>query len=342
MLQYLPWSTSTHNNCLSKYRLGKFSCLDIELGGKCNYHCVYCDSPDRQKGCIISLNAIETILSQGSFDWIFVCGLGEPTYSDNYEKFIDLLNLCKKYHVRCSAFSNLSNLTNELSDYIADGILHLLFKYDSYDSNIVQSLYGTKYSRKQLDNIKLAKQLVLIDNNTTNLAASIVPTRLNKNYIVSIVEECLSSNIFPLIGELELSGKGQINYANLCLDRNELLQLKDEVEKLIGETYTIPICPSVISGIHFSSDSFITVDEFTGLSCHWFWLEEPKVRKLIHFNEKVPLKTIEQEIITYRNSQIEKIQTFLSNPSQVGLAFGGCGGEVQKIFEQYIDCHRRP
>ena len=51
----------------------------IELGGQCNYKCVYCDSPSRNKESIISTSKIEEVLKTKKIDWIYICGLGEPT-----------------------------------------------------------------------------------------------------------------------------------------------------------------------------------------------------------------------------------------------------------------------
>lgn len=43
---------------MEKYSRRIFSILDVELGGECNYHCVYCDSPDRNKKCKIPIDGI--------------------------------------------------------------------------------------------------------------------------------------------------------------------------------------------------------------------------------------------------------------------------------------------
>lgn len=341
MFEYLPWSNETHRECLKKYLNGTFSCLDIELGGCCNYHCVYCDSPDRKKQCNISFKDMERIISEGNFDWVFICGLGEPTFKENYQNLLVLLGYCKKYNMKCSVFSNFSNLTKELLEYIDAGILHVLYKYDSFDVNTIKMIYGTKKAKEQIENIKLAKSYVRTNDEHTNFAASIVPTKLNKDFIIPIVEECLESRIFPLIGELELSGKGQINYENLSLEKEELLEIKENVEKIIGKQYDIPICPSIISGIHFNSNGNITVDEYTGLSCHWFWLEEPKVKTLLTTNEHTSLYQIQNAIFTYRDSQLYKIEDYLKSLNKVGLAFGGCGGDVNKIFTQYLEHYYR-
>ncbi len=63
MLEYLPWSKKVLAENLQIYSEGRFLCLDIELGGECNYHCVYCDSPDRGKCCTL-LTGITNIEKQ--------------------------------------------------------------------------------------------------------------------------------------------------------------------------------------------------------------------------------------------------------------------------------------
>lgn len=341
MLEYLPWSKELHEKLLEKYGRGIFSCLDIELGGECGYHCAYCDSPDRKKTCTIKIERLERLIQTGQFDWVYVCGLGEPTFNGNYEKFITILSLCKKYNLRCSTFSNFSILNDVLIEYVENDVLNILFKYDSNNMDMVRALYGTENVKEQLNNIKRAVRYVSNKNGTTNLAASIVPTQLNKNDIIPIVEECLSVGIFPLLSELELSGKGQTNYENLWLNKDELYRIKEEIERICGSEYVVPICPSVISGIHISYDSKITVDDFSGLSCHWFWLKEPKIKTLLYFNDGIEIKTIEQAIIGYRDSRITFVRDYSKSNGEIGLAFGGCGGSVPQIFEQYVANHKR-
>lgn len=340
MIEYLPWSRTVHKSNLKRYENGGFSCLDIELGGECNYHCVYCDSPDRDKKCTILFDGLENLLSTGEFAWIYICGLGEPTYNKNRKWLLELLGCCKKYGVRCSIFSNLSLMTEELEAYIKEGILHVFFKYDSYEHGITRTLYGAKDIKTQLHNIDKLKKLVVSEQGATNLAASIVPTRLNKEYILPIVQECIEADIYPLLGELELSGKGMVNYENLCLSAEELSEIKAQVETAIGETYKIPVCPSVLSGIHFSYDGYITVDRYSGLSCHWFWLKEPKVEKIMRFDSKSSVEEITEKIMNYRDNCMGLVKSYLQKDQKIGGAFGGCGGDVHQLFQEYLEHHR--
>lgn len=339
MFEYLPWSEKERHKCLERYKCGQFSILDIELGGECNYNCVYCDSPDRKKGCSVSLDKVEQFMNMGTFRWVYICGLGEPTFKKNYQLLIGILQLCEKYGLQCSIFSNISHLTDELKEYIKKHILFVLFKYDTRHSSLVKTLYGTRRPNDQLKAISELKSLVCFENGTTNIAASIVPTQLNYSEILNIVSDCIDSHIFPLLGELELSGKGQTNYENLFLSSEELIALKVKIEKKWGAQYMIPVCPAVINGIHINNQCDVTVDTFSGLSCHWFWLQEPKTEILTHSSHGFAPQEIVARILDYRNKKIADVMGFSKSHSKVGAAFGGCGGDVTNLFDEYLRMH---
>lgn len=336
MLEYLPWSKQEFTICVHDYINGHLPILDLELGGGCNYNCVYCDSPDRGKPCHVSLDNIEKLMSAGEFRWVYICGLGEPTFGENYSFLVNLLSLCEKHDIRCSIFSNLSNLTEELKSYIRKGILYILFKYDTKKASRIKTLYGTRETEAQLSAINELWSLVHFENGLTNIAASIVPTQLNSDEILNIVEECIDHHVFPLIGELESSGKGQTNYENLFLNHSELLSIKDRVDKIWNGHYNIPICPAVINGLHINNQNSITVDSFSGLSCHWFWLKEPKIETLAHLDDKVSLDTLKASVYNYREEHVVDVVSFLKEYTPVGGAFGGCGGDVIQLFKTYL------
>ena len=334
MIEYLPWSKKFFKKGLENYAVGHFNVLDIELGGQCNYHCIYCDSPSRNKNSIVSIEKIEDVLKSQKIDWIFICGLGEPTATGNMSLFTSILDLCLKYNVKCSCFTNLSILNSEIENYIKKGVLHILFKYDSIDLSTISNLYGTNKAEEQIKNIETIKQLVKVKNEYTNIAASIVPTKKNKNEVLSIVKDCLDNNIFPLIAELENSGTAQENYNELALSNEELTEIKAQINDLIEDEYEIPICPAVICGVYIGYDGMVTVDTKTGLSCHWFWLEEPKTKNIGNFNN-LDFSIITAEINKYRRKQINEVRNIYQNRDN--LIFGGCGGDVIKILSKYIE-----
>ena len=169
---------------------------------------------------------------------------------------------------------------------------------------------------------------------TLILPASIVPTKKNKDEILSIVTDCLNNKIFPLIAELENSGTAQEYYNELALSNEELDILKLQINSLIDDEYEIPICPAVICGIHIGYDGVVTVDSKTGLSCHWFWLEEPKTKTIGNFNNS-DFSSIIAGINKYRKNQIDEVRSVFRNRNN--LVFGGCGGDVTKILSKYIE-----
>lgn len=338
MLEYSPWSSKTYNECLDNYLNGSFSILDIELGGQCNYHCIYCDSPNREKTCSVSLTKVEQLFDSHPIKWVFICGLGEPTASGNLRVLLEILRLCKKYNAKCSIFTNLSVLNEELEDYLKSGTLNILFKYDSDDFVKSMKLYGASSVNKHFFNVDRVKRCVQIEDGSTNIAASIVPTSINKDEIVSVVKNCLGCNFYPLIAELEDSGDAHDYYSQLALSSEDLLSVKTEVNELIGEEYIVPFCPAVISGIHIRFDGKVTVDEKTGLSCHWFWLQEPKTHIIGDFNED-GISEIIKKIEQYRKERFDFITKVLENETH--SVFGGCGGDAIALLNDYAEVFRR-
>lgn len=334
MIEYLPWSKNVFEDCMDYYNSGEYVILDIELGGQCNYQCIYCDSPCRELYCDISLEKIEATFRDNKIKWVFICGLGEPTVKDNLSILLNILSICEKYGAKCSIFTNLSNLSQALVKYIKKGILYVLFKFDSKDIVKNLSLYGVSNVNKQLYNIERIKQLVNFSNGCTNIAASIVPTQINKNDIIDIVKECVNSNIYPLIAELENSGDAQDYYKQLSLSDNELTKIRNEVNDYLGESYQVPVCPSVICGIHIRHDGNVTVDEYTGLSCHWFWLEEPRTKIIGNFNNEV-INEIIEKLDLYRTQKMSDVKELVYK--QHKTVFGGCGGDINYLLKRYLE-----
>ena len=337
MLEYLPWSVQEFNNTLDYYKNRKLSILDIELGGACNLSCVYCDTPDRVSQSNIEIKSLEQILLSKRIQWIFICGLGEPTVKSNKRKLLEVLSLCKKYGIRCSMFTNLVEFDDELFNYIKSGILYILFKLDTFESPRMQELYGIKNGKVLLSKLKEAIESVNINNSLTNIAASIVPTSKNKDEVIKIIEFCLNKGLFPLIGDLENCGMPQEIYQSLKLKEQDLFSIKLEIQKRFNIKYKVPICPSVIGGIHINSDSEIVVDEDTGLSCHWFWLQKPKVHKLLSFTNKSKYEEIVISIINYRNQKLSFVTDYI--PKIQEMSFGGCGGDIKYLLNEYINAH---
>ena len=332
LYEYAPWAKDALHRILSESS-NSLPILDIQFGGACNLNCIYCDTPKYGLPCSLNLKSIEKIINTGNIKWIYACGLGEPTAEGNVEALKRILAICKRMSVKMSMFSNLVNLDDELLDYIKYGTLHVLFKLDSFNPEVMQFLYGADKSQTILENYHKLKDVVLIKDGTTNLGASIVPTSKNYEEIYHIIDWCMENGIYPLLGQLENAGKCAHIFHELELKDEQLLTLRNYMESKYGVHYEIPVCPATISGVHITNGNKVIVDERTGLSCGWFWLDEPKMIAIDDIR-KSSLEEITSKIIDYRKSKFAEVVEIEKNLEP--NPFGGCGGDAKALLSQYI------
>ena len=333
MLEYYPWSTKAFNEMLNEYRNNQLPILDLELGGECNCNCLYCDSPNRSVNIEYSTESIIKILETGHFKWLFVCGLGEPTFERNLEVLELLLSVCDSYQIKCSIFTNALNITPQIRQFIDKGILHILFKYDSFDDAVNNEIIGRKLDIGYNEIFSQMQECVITHGDYTNIAASIVPTVYNENILGALAKKCMDSNIFPLIGELEVAGKAAEKYEKLVPAREKLLAAKLSVDQIFCGQYRIPNCPSTIGSIHIAANGDITVDALSGLSCSWFWLETPNIISLGNINQGFDYYEVVDKIFDYRKKVFHNVHS-LEKP-YVDSSFGGCGGNIRELLVIY-------
>lgn len=335
-IEYNPWATCNVKEIIYKSR-HDLPILDIQLGGACNLNCVYCDTPKYSAPCLVNLDSIEKIIRDSKIEWIYVCGLGEPTVYQNIRHLKQLLKICKEKNIKLSMFSNILNLDEELIEYIDKGILYILFKLDTFDKEKMKYLYGKDKGDVILKKYDLLKEVTHYKNGITNLGASIVPTSVNYDEIPKIIDYSLENGIFPLIGQLENAGVCANIFNRLNVSEKNLKLIKKYLEQAYGIDYEIPICPATISGIHINNTNGIILDKKTGLSCPWFWLDEP-MYKIIGNIQNMSYEEIVQKIIEYRILKIHEVVTMEKNIEL--YPFGGCGGNAKKLLKTYIDIYK--
>lgn len=333
MYEYAPWATDVLKRILS-ISSESLPILDLQFGGSCNLDCIYCDTPKYKYPCLLDLEAIERIINNGNIQWVYACGLGEPTVKGgNGYALKKVLAMCKAKSIKMSIFSNMVDLDDELLQYIDSGTLHVLFKLDSFIPEVMNYLYGVDRSKIILQNYEKLKEVIHIKEGTTNLGASIVPNAKNREEIYKIVDFCMEYGIYPLLGQLENAGKCASIFEKLKVNDNELLALRQYIKGTYGANYQIPICPATIAGIHITNTNKVIVDEKTGLSCGWFWLDEPKMIEIANIIDMSP-EEITSKIMSYRKSKFANVvaieKSLKTNP------FGGCGGDAKALLQQYI------
>lgn len=332
MYEYTPWSKKVLKRILAN-SAATLPILDVQLGGACNLNCIYCDTPKYHSPCSLDIDSLERIIHNGNIEWVYTCGLGEPTAPGNIEAFKQILAICKREGAKVSVFSNIVNLDDELLSYIAEGTLNVLFKLDSFDKQKMAYLYGQDRGEIILRNYQRLLEAIKISDGTTNLGASIVPTKTNCADVYQIIDFCMDKGVFPLLGQLENAGKCSSVFEEMELKEEELLSLRSYINQKYGVNYQIPVCPATISSMHITNTNNVMVDEKTGLSCAWFWLEDPKMITLGNIKE-MSADEITKRIIDYRKSKFQEVveiaRKLESNP------FGGCGGDAKTLLEQYI------
>ena len=337
MLEYGPWSNASLEDTLGAYRQGHLTILDIQLGSACNFSCLYCDTPDRETTSRPKLSMLKQLASQSSLDWLFICGLGEPLAGPNADDLFSLLTYCQETGLRCFMFSNLSHLTDRLLSFVESGTLNILFKLDSLRPGRAGRLYGTDNPGHQLRQVKRLIGAAAVEGGCTNLAASIVTTAINKDEIEDLLIFCDDHGVFPLVADLEDSGRGSDHFSQLKLSRAELISVRELIGHRYGREYVVPICPSVIGGIHVGATNHVLVDEYTGLSCHWFWLKEPKVHRLMEIGDECDIERISARIVQYRETRLAHTRELLGE--DITLPIGGCGGDIERLLRAYVDAH---
>lgn len=197
----------------------------------------------------------------------------------------------------------------------------------------MEYLYGKDRSSTILRNYQRLVEAIRVEDGTTNLGASIVPTKVNYDEIYNIIDFCRNTNIFPLLGQLENAGKCSEVFNDLELKDDKLIALRNYIKEQYKTDYEIPVCPATISSIHITNTNNVIVDERTGLSCAWFWMEDPKMISLGNIR-KMSAEDITSKIIDYRKSKFSDVISIESNLSK--NTFGGCGGDAKTLLQKYI------
>lgn len=345
MMQYKPWEKEEVKSLIQESNQ-KLPILDIQLGGACNLRCTYCDTPKYGFPCLVDLPSIEKLMDDGDIKWVYICGLGEPTEPTNLGHLKQILQWCKEKNIKLSMFSNMLDLDQELLDYIDYGTLHVLFKLDSFDKDKMTYLYGLDKVRNSfsedpadimLRNYQLLKEVTHNQDGITNLGASIVPTSINYQELPLIVEYCMENGIFPLIGQLENAGTCSRVYEELKVKEEDLIKYRNYISNIYGVDYEMPICPATISGIHVTNTNRIILDKRTGMSCPWFWLDEPEL-EIIGDIKNMTYDEIVQKVLEYRQ---RKMASVIEMEQHIELyPFGGCGGNAKQLLRTYINLHR--
>ena len=163
-------------------------------------------------------------------------------------------------------------------------------------------------------------------------------TSVNYDELPSIINWCMENSIFPLIGQLEDAGSCSKVYKELEVKVEDLNKFRDFISSTYGVNYEMPTCPAAISGIHVTNTNKVILDKRTGLSCPWFWLDEPQL-EVIGDIENMNYEEIVKRILKYRSLKLPEVKDMERHVEL--YPFGGCGGNAKQLLKTYIDVSKR-
>ncbi|MDR0461789.1 MAG: radical SAM protein [Christensenellaceae bacterium] len=345
--EYRPKSKGQWAITQSKLEQGKIPMLDLQFGGGCNARCVYCDTPNYTAPNNIDMEAIKKIIEGGNIDWVFLCGLGEPTAREtgNRDKFKYLLGLAHENGVKVSAFTNIIDIDKEILDYIDNETLSVLHKLDSFNSERVAKTFGIneKAAKKHLENVEILREIAsnkhAID---TNIGASIVLTNKNYDEAERLIDHCLENGIFPFYGELENSGKstGKL-YKDLNPTQEQVKRVKDLFSARGIADYRPPLCPSQFASVHIDNNNMVSIAHGSGLACSWCTLCDNNKVKRVNIGD-IREKSYEQicdEIWADRFDMYKGLKELAKHTDK--SIVGGCGGNQSEVLCTQLNITRK-
>lgn len=338
MIEFIPWSQKVLNECIDMHKKGLIPSLDLELSSICTAaNCIYCDSKpfvgQKMPNELLENDLIRLLKNAHGegLKWVYTCGLGEPLED---KKFNSLLDFSIAHDISISVFTNGINIVNKkIAQKLKESGVHIVLKMDTFEESSFDKILGTKGKA-----IKVYKALDLLldvgygnNGEYTDLAFSIVPTTFSIEGIPKVIEFGLKNKIYPSVGELEKSGSVLIDKMDkkLSVPIEKLKEIKELLDIHFSGDYKRPICPSIITGIHFNNIGDCIVDKDTGLNCKWFMLKEPNV--IVLGNHKEDIRELFSKLKKYRNEHFIPNKFNLLSQSKE-MIFGGCGGKVNDII----------
>lgn len=337
---YYPWSTEVLSERLAAHDANRLATLDLDFTAQCSRaSCVYCDSRPgvgRRHSAELDMELTEKLLADAKglgVTWVYACGLGEPLED---MRFRQLVELSTRLGLRLSLFTNAMLIDRGLAKWLHEHNVCLIVKLDTFQESTFDKILGRKGGARKIyraiENLLEVGYAQQTPTGLTDLAFSIVPTKLNVDDIGAVVSFAKEHNIFPSVGQLECAGRAKETkcYGELSLGSDDLLALKQAIEKILWQGYTRPICPTIITGVHIDNTGDCVVDTDTGLNCKWFMLREPRVTILGSLKTET-IASLWEKVTQYRRRCFEFNEQRISECEKTEYIFGGCGGSPKEV-----------
>ncbi len=342
MFEYYPWSKKVLEFCVDEHKKGRIPAIDLELTAKCSgANCIYCDSKPDVSSCVpkgendfISIKNVILEAKKHGLKWVYTCGLGEPLEDEN---FWNLIHLLKANEIKLSMFSNGVFVKDiHIAKELLENDVNIILKMDTFEEENFDKILGLKGTAKK---IYAARDYLLEagygeTDGYTNLAFSIVPTKLSITGIPQVISYCKKYGIFASIGELEQAGEVISKNLNelLSIEQSDIEIIKKFADEYIEGNYMRPICPCILSGIHIDNRGNCVVDEETGLNCKWFLLNQPCITHIGNIKEN-NITDLLNSVVEYRQKCFKNNIKQIKKMCGISYTFGGCGGNPKDIID---------
>ncbi len=338
-LEYYPWSPKILDDALGKYTDGKIPTAYLELTAKCSYcQCLYCDSrvgmADPVELTFQEIKELILNLKKLGLQWLFICGLGEPREENH---FFDILKFLKNQNINVSFFTNGLAYEEKDVNLLKKYNANIILKLDTFDEKVFDKILYKKGAGRKIykfvDTLIQTNFIKVNSDNETNLAFSIIPTRLNLKTIPKVINFCKKYNIFPCIGEMEYAHRAKLYYKELLIKDGDLIGLKAKIDKILGYPYERALCQGIIPSLHINNIGKVIIDKKTGLSCGWFFQEDPTYIEIGDVRSN-SLSDVVHNMNEYRIKKLPEIEPLFSNRTPIISAGGGTKPSIW--YKQYI------
>jgi len=340
--EYGPLSRRAFKETAAAFSDGRITAFEMDAGAGCSHcvksggGCIYCDSKvgkpnEGELDLSQTLSVLDQIAAIGG-KRLYICGIGEPLEDGG---FWGIAEYAKKNGIALSVFTNGLAITPDVAKRLHDLGVCVIVKCDSMNETTFDMLLGHEGTATRIHdairNLANAGYGTRASTGETDLALSVVPTTLNLRDIPDVVRFSMDIGAFPLIAELECAGRAKERFKELQPSKEQLLELKREVEAIWGPYEGAPACPASF-GLHVSDTGEVVADKRTGFACKWPWLGE--IETVSFGNIKTsPLSEIAKDVWGFQTEKEKEIR--LLGKIQPEQVFGGCSGKLAPLLGRF-------
>lgn len=222
---------------------------------ECNLNCPCCSTTSNERNTerLLSLSEKKGLLNQSrkmGIKKLVICGAGEPFLDRD---IFPLIRHSNSLHIRPIVITNGTLITEDVARWLFKNRVRIRFKLESLDKKRSDMMCGKEDSHEWIpytyksgggfSDIEIPSGLRhILEYYSSSLRRRMVMlesviTRINKRDIAGIAAFCRDNGIGYSPKELRVAGKALENYSSLILTRQELMEVFEELRKVMGSIF---------------------------------------------------------------------------------------------------------